>query len=287
MSQGVIFFHHGTKYAARLLVALYSLRRHYTGPVCVLDTGESGGLVEKIAAACGAEVKRIELVQMRRNSAYVTKSALWRHTPFDESLFLDCDTAALQPIDEIMQAIHREPSGMVLTRFAEWVSNGKMVGGRVSQWLDMQPLPGFDFHPGVLAHQCLNNAYPAVNTGVFGMRRDAEFLPAWEALTRAGWRRFIPDEISAQILSVQLPCVVLPDCWNFSPVYSRGIERAKVAHFHGKKNIERADGRGSQGHQIWWPIFCEAWQSNIAEVQTWAPAGDEHLALHVARLRSE
>lgn len=286
MSHGVLFFSHGTAHCARLLVACHSLRQHYSGPATILDTGESGGIVEKIAAACGLEVRRIEFVQRRRNSAYCTKSTLWRHSPYDATVYLDADTITLAPLDPLFAHVASHPSGVVLTRFAEWASNGKIVGGRVSQWLGMEPLEDVGIYPDALAKACLSSPQPAVNTGIFGWRRGASaFMAAWEALTLAGWKKFIPDEISCQLLCAELPHLMLSDAWNFSPVYSRGIERAKIAHFHGHKMVERPDGRGAEGHEIWFPHFLACWRQNLADCQSWLPAGDQHLAAYVWRLR--
>ncbi len=286
-SRGICYYNHGTKHLARLLVSLYSLRRHYSGPVTVLDTGESGGLVERIAGArgLGADVQTIPHEALRRNSCYVAKAGLWRHSPYSTTVLLDADTVvARDPAGLFCLVEASDSGGVVVTRFSDWVTTGSIVRGRIERWRGVRcPADNRGMLKSLSADELveasLEAPHAAINTGVICWAQEARgFLRDWERLTRAGWRCPLTDELAAQNLIRRYRHTLVDDRYNCSPIYGVNKSRAVIWHAHGSKHCQRADERGQEGHKIWWPVFAEVWRVNLAGVQQWAPAGDGALA---------
>jgi hypothetical protein len=284
MDSGVLLFNHATKHCARLVVALLSLRRHYTGPATILDTGHSDGIIEKIAAdkRLAVEVERIPFKALRRHSCYVAKSGLWRHSPYEVTLFLDADTLVVKPIDGLLGIVADQKNpGWVVTRFSDWVTTGEIVSSRIKQWVNVE-CEGINVRR--LIRLSLESPLPAVNTGIVGWRADCEALERWERLTQAGWKCSFCDELAAQILLRQERHTLVASKFNSSPLYCRGDD-AVIHHAHGSKHLARPDGRGSQADAIWAPLFCEAFAGNVGGIREWAPAGDDTLAHNLGRFR--
>lgn len=289
-SIGLIYFTHGASHLARLLVSLHSLRKHYSGPVTILDTGESGGIIEKIAAdeRLRVEVQRIEFVQRRRNSAYCMKSSLWRHSPYSATVFLDADTVVVRSIQPLLDIVaDTKNSGFVVTRFGDWVTTGPIIQKRIERWRGIKVRSEPEkFEKSIdvekLIKLSLESGHPAINTGVIGWRDDTrKILGQWERLTHAGYRTPFTDELGAQLIIRQERHTLIDDRWNFSPLYGQQKEKAAIYHCHGSKHVLRGDGRGDKGHAIWWPLFREVWEENVGRVREWVPAGDQNLARHL------
>lgn len=285
MEFGVLLFNHGTAHCARLVVAIHSLRKHYGGPVTILDTGRSGGIVEKIAADKRLEVeaRQIPFVERRRNSCYCMKASLWRDSPYDATLFLDADTLVARSIEPLIEIVCSELSpGFVATRFSDWLTTGEMIRGRIEKWHGVKVEADGDEKPidvRELIRLSLESPWPAINTGVIGWRDDArKTLRAWERITHAGWRCPFTDELAAQLLVRKWPYVLVADRFNCSPIYGRDKDSAVIWHAHGRKALTRPDGRGAEAHKIWEPVFREVFAGDVGGIREWAPAGDETLA---------
>lgn len=285
MDFGVCYFNHNSAHCARLVASLHSLRKHYGGPATILDTGHSGGIVERIAAdrRLEVEVKQIAFVQRRKNSCYCMKASLWRDSPYDATLFLDSDTIVARPIDTLIEiACDRALPGFGVTRFGDWLTTGNIVRGRIERWASV-------FYDGIgaadLVRASLDAPHPAINTGVVLMRPSAKggktTLEAWERLTHAGCRLPWTDELAAQLLIRDRPHVLLSAKFNASPIYYRGSDPAVIWHGHGGKHMTRADGRGEQGHKIWEPVFREVFAGDVGGIRSWGPAGDSTLAHNI------
>lgn len=286
MSIGAIFFNHGQGHCARLLASLFSLRKlHPNLPACILDTGYSEGVIEKIASdnRLAASVKPIKFVQRRRNSCYCQKASLWRDSPFENFLFLDSDTLIVRDISPLLTEVERPSNApLLVTQFADWTTYTKVIKLRIERW---DGVKAEGIRVDRLIHASFSEPRPAINTGIFGVRtREAgNILSAWERLTHAGWRLPWTDEIACQIIVRQFHHAVAPSCWNASPIYYKGSEPARIYHAHGAKALLRPDGRGSEGDRIWSPFFAEAFAENIGGIREWAPAQDDALAHNLGR----
>lgn len=280
-SRGFCYFNHGTKHLARLLVSLASLRRHYGGPVAVLDTGESGGLVERIAGArgLGAELVRIPFEALRRNSCYVAKAGLWRHSPYATTVLLDADTVVARDPAGLFGLVEAsESGGVVVTRFSDWVTTGPIVRGRIERWRGVRcPADNRGLLKSISADELvaasLDAPHAAINTGVVGFCREARgFLRDWERLTRAGWRCPLTDEISCQLLLRKYRHTLVGDEFNCSPLFGKRKSQAVIWHAHGHKEFRE------EALPIWWPVIKECWDQNVGGYREWARETDERLA---------
>lgn len=257
---GAVYMLIGHKHGVQLLVSVYSLREmaQYHGRVCLLvgcDASERIANQINCKALGPIEVKRFPH-QPRRNGAYAAKTRIPERQPFDRFMYYDCDTTFTgQP----MIGLGTDESTVHLTQFCEWVSTGKIVGGRIKKWQDEAP--------GEVARM-LSAKFKAINTGVLAGPREHSFWPAWAEMCERRPRQFIVDEIAAQLVFPDHEVRVLDDTWNFSPRFSnRPKDDIKIIHYHGRKHVR-------DGKPTWMPIFKLALKHNIGNVREWGPAAD-------------
>jgi hypothetical protein len=279
-TRGICYFNHGTKCLVRLAVSLFSLRKVYSGPVAVLDAGESDGIAERIArderlaGVGGTLLKAVPIYQQPKHSAVCAKPTLWRHSPFDVSLLLDSDTAVAGD-PSLLLDLAEDPSGpgILFTRFSNWTTHREEVAWRLRRWrgvrCDRVNVAG-------LLRKATECPRPALNAGVVAWRRDAAMLPMWEQLTKAGWRCSLPEELAAQLLAAVYPYVLVDDRYNCSPIHGQNREKVCIWHFHGNRQCQ------PEALPIWWPLYQECLELNIGGIREWTPAGDKRLAEHLA-----
>jgi len=281
---GVVYFNHGTKHCARLVVSLSTLRRTgYHGPVAILDTGHESatGILSQIVAEFKVRTVRVPLQQHRRHSAYVTKSTLWRHSPFRVSLFLDADTIVLRdPTAMLDWATDPAGPGIVVPRFGRWDTHHKIIKHRLSQWAKIK---ASKTNVQSLLRRALDHPWPAVNTGVVAWRKDAKILPVWEDLCKCGWRASFTDELAMQLLMTTFDHVLVADRYNWTPIYGQApLDEVAVVHCHGQKHCRRKEMA-----DLWLPEFWRAITDDTAGIKDWAPAGDKRLAVYLAEMDQE
>lgn len=266
MNRGFIYLLSGAAYAELLCVSLWSLRRHSSHPATIFATDpQSIEAARQIAsdARLGATVQPIDLVPVRRHASYVTKATLPRQSPYDRTVYLDADTLVVGPVDELFDA------PMTATRFANWVTTGKIVGGRIRQWESVSPAAK------ALADAARSGPHPAINTGIFGFHRGYHGLPVWETLTQAGHRCSFTDELSLQILALSWPdCKILDDRFNCSPLFGDGRIDARIWHFHGRGHVRVKRGN-SLGKSLWWEAFRAASAEKAGGIDQWAGRYDQ------------
>ncbi len=292
-TRGVCYFNHGTKHLARFVFSLHSLRKHYSGPVTLLDTGTSGGVVEKIASdrRLTFDIERVPIQQLNRNTAYVAKAGLWEFTPYSTTILLDADTLPVADPSPLFERCEvRESGGVLFTRFADWVTTGTIVSQRIERWRgvmvksdDRKFLKAVD--ATALVEASLADPHPAINTGVVAFEAGAGFLRDWKRLTEEGRHLPFTDELAAQLLLRRYAHAIVDDRWNCSPIYGKA-KRAAIWHAHGSKHLTRADGRGKEGHPIWMPVVEECWRRNLGRLREWAPAGDGALEFNLQALKA-
>lgn len=287
MTSGVIYFLCGNwrKYLGPLLVSLHSLRKWWDGPVSVCITHD---LVDPLRYREIPSMKTFDgativpLAPVRRHAHYVTKAILWRHSPFDQTILLDADTICTGPIEELFNA------PLTVTKFSNWVTTGKIVGGRIAQWEKR----------GIRAStaQWLRRLpHPAINTGVVGWNRDAahETLEEWEALSLEGWQCSFTDELAMQILLAEsenkldtwldLECRgegfdrpfeirLVDDRYNCSPVFGVNREDARIWHYHGRRMVRRPEAAA-----LYRPHLLAALDANAGGIADWLEKTDPPL----------
>lgn len=270
---GVIYFNHGTKHLARLAVSLHSLRAHYAGPIVVLDTGtpEAAPIIERIgASSLVVSVHRIPLAKVDRHACYVTKAALWRHSPFKRTVFLDADTIVVQPVGTLFDIV-AEHRHIVVTRFRpSWNTQKQPYRGRIERWRGVRHRT---IDVPAMIDAALDYPRPAINTGVLAWRRGDPLLPAWESLTRAGWQTPFTDEYAMQLLVAEWPHTLVAEWYNASPAHHEcRADQVRVWHCHGGKHCR------PEAWPLWGPLYRECVARNIAGIADWTPARDTRLA---------
>jgi hypothetical protein len=265
--RGVCYLFCGVSFAERILTSIYSLRRHYPGPVLVFVTDDDSAAVAKLWAAdrrLGIDLRRQKLWDCPRHRPYVTKTLLPIWTPFKETVFLDGDTVVAGPIDFLFGY------DLTLTQFADWQTQGSIIAGRVKRWRGISP--AID----ALVDRQLSASYPAINTGVFAFHRNLIELKAWHEIAAAGHDRDMTDELAMQLLAPEIPSVrILLDAWNCSPIYGVAKQKpaeVKVWHFHGDKHLRRESGR-----EIWEPVFRAALAESVGRLADWAGKYDKQV----------
>lgn len=270
---GVIYSIHGRSYWPQLVVSIYSLRKHYQGPVCIMALDDAGyDIACKISEH--QSCKHIDIVRPHillggRNSGYNSKPKLPPLAPYTHGVFIDADTLIANKFFAAML-----PSGneeVTLTQFSSWTTIGPRISGRVSKWEHCCPEE---------VHECRSQAWPAVNTGVYGFVRDSEFFQKdWPQMTMRNARAFICDEIAAQLLVPKYVrekrMAIQPDTFNCSPLHGEAkMNNPAIWHFHGGKHL-----RPGLSRDTWWPVYNEARELNVAGIADWAESIDPQLAV--------
>ncbi|MBI3881183.1 MAG: hypothetical protein HY301_14110 [Verrucomicrobia bacterium] len=263
MSAAVLYFNRGTSCYVRLLTSVLSLRKHYSGPVKLMQEGE---LHEPIASVL--RKLRVEVRQLppSTDGVLVAKSALWRRLEDDHVMYLDADTIVRGPVAEFLDWTREW--GFVATWFNGWRTDGGMMRRRLEEWAKVAPelvAPAVAFGK-------------AINSGIQGWSRGADILPRYEELTRRGadakCKRIILDEIALQLLLPQHRHFVADHAWNTSGVFG-DVKRARILHYHGRKHCLPDNPR------------CDVWKDHYAELLASFPAearalgeawGDKRLA---------
>ena len=193
---GVIYYNRGEKCLLRICVSIFSLRKVYSGAVCLLYEGaldpKVGRFLDKM------NVERRQLTYRDDCRALVRKATTWRDTPYDRTLFLDADTIVLNPIDEMFEFL--STYDLVVTNFSGWKTSGRTIAGRIKGFSSVVSEEEIQ---AAIKYGNESNYGGAVNTGVYAFRKDAKILETWENLAYLGSVNhcsFIPDEIACQII---------------------------------------------------------------------------------------
>lgn len=273
MTSGVIYLLTGPAHGIRLVVSLWSLRRHYDGPITVYTTHPVSHHIGELCQQdlrLRVEHRRTSSVELPKNSSFLTKLEILPSVPYDVAVYLDADTLVTGCIQPLLDSA--KESGFAATQFANWTSSGRVVRKRIEAWREVKQ-SHFDNH---WLQQLIDEALesrPAVNGGVFGFRQNAEILSTWRDLSYAGWETFICDEIALQLLLPRFPHQVLDCRFNCSPVFAGSHKDVRIWHFHGEKHLNREEAR-----QLWWPAYCICVAENIAGLTGWTPGDDRRLA---------
>lgn len=273
-TSGVVYYNLGTSCVVRLLVSLVSLRRHYSGPVTILSEGEeSHALCEKIGSAMNVPVKRwVSDVSPGKHLPFLGKTRLHLGTPYDITVAIDSDTLVVGPIDELFEFARLD--SFCVAQLGKWRTDGRIIQARLRKWADILP-------------DDLNAAIafgPAINIGVMAFRKDAAIFNEWYSVAEKGRVSFIPDEVSCQMLLHRYPHRILDGRWNRSCRHDDpDLPDTRIIHYHGKKHCR--DGLPFHGDK-WVEVYDEVVRQNLADIQSWTPAGDRLLRRHLKGSRA-
>ena len=239
MTKGVIYYNRGTKCIVRLLVSLYSLRKHYNGPISVVCAGTQEEWFLKRIKELNADAIMMPDEEI---GSLVLKASLWRYSPYDLTMYLDADTLIFKPIDEYFDYIDK--NDFVTGNFANWITTGGMISSRIRDWSKVVPEmiePAIKFGA-------------AINTGINGWKKTSTLLPEWEKLTRLGYSgectTRIVDEIACQLLLPHHKCYIADTKWGESVKFGKFNDETIIVHFHGNKHL------GERKQNTVWRTHC-------------------------------
>jgi hypothetical protein len=271
MNTGVIYFNSGTKCLIRLLVSIWSLRKHYSGPITIITTGEeSNKFCEKFKNnKFNINIKNAIFPNVKdgKNSVFLQKASVNDHTPYDISIFLDSDTIVKGDITELFELANTYE--FVVPQFSNWTTQTRAIIKRTEAWREFYP---------ELVTEALKLA-PAVNCGVFAFIKNSKFMINWCRNVTPGRNNFIPDETGMQVVLHKYKHVVADQIYNCSCKYSDPASpKTKIIHFHGRKHC-RTDKNGKiiYGGDIWMKEYEEAMDSNFMDIKEIAPHEDRQL----------
>lgn len=258
MNNGIIYYNTGTRYAVRLLVSLYSLRKYYKGRVSILSWGiESHNICAPIAIAMNAELIKINpLMEVSKWPYFLVKTKLSQYSPYANTLYLDADTLVLNKIDELFDIIN-EWQFVVTKVNNEWNTTDARMYPRLNAWQNLFP-------------ELVKRAYEydgTINCGVFGFNKKSPLLTEWYDVAVKGKNLFVPDEVACQLLITKHKHKLLDNQYNCMYKYCRN-KTAKIVHHHARKHVK--DKR-------WIRVYNEVIEKNVANIKSWTPAGDECL----------
>lgn len=276
--QGVVYLLCGTAHAVRMLTSIWSLRKHYSGPIIVYTIGDDSHKIGKNLASeprLDVEHRQFPRVMRRKNAAFLNKLAILQDPPFDMTVYLDADTLVTGSIQELFEL--PEGCDMVATQFSNWTTQRKTIRKRINSWKEISLEGKTKRRIDRLVRKGLQTR-PAINGGVFGLRRNAEITPKWYDLALIGRKTFICDEIALQLLLHYHPHKLLDCRWNCSPIYAGKTKDVRIWHMHGSKHLR------SQAINLWWPAYQEILGENLGQICDWTPAGDGRLEQYLAEL---
>lgn len=267
MTKGVLYVMEGTKLAARLTVSIHSLRRHFPGPIAVASGDPSAAAIcERLKADQRLDVVHIQFpshLRITHHRGYILKTLVHQVSPFDTSVFLDCDTLVRGSIDELFEL--PSPNHMLTTQFCNWGTTRGVVRRRIEAWADLFP---------ELVADAIRYGR-TVNTGVFAFTANTQAFDQWFLTALAGQDRFIPDETALQLLLPRFPAKMLDQRFNCSPKFGDPThDDTRIIHFHGRKHTGQFGG-------LWLAAYEQVVAENIADIQDWTPATDRQLRNHV------
>ena len=265
MQFGVIYLLTGAQHAARLVVSVYSLRKHYRGPITVFTTRPESHDIGRMIAEddrLGIELARFDESQGGSNSTYLTKPRLMPATPYDATLFLDADTLVVGDVSELIEATQKHR--LVVTGFCDWKTTGISVQKRLEMWIPLAGTPGDEFGLQELIDTS-SLPLPAVNAGVLGFHRDSPIMDEWQRLTEFGRDTFLPDEVALQLLLPRYQHFLLGSQFNCSPAFGPYVRDVRIWHFVARSHLGHYESQ-----ELWKPAYDECFQADVAKMRTWS-----------------
>ena len=262
---GIIYYNTGVSYAARLLVSLYSLRKHYAGKISILSWGDkSHTMCAPIATAMNADLIKINpLIAHSNTPQFLAKTKLPQYSPYVNTLYIDADTLIVNRIDELFDIINKWQ--FVVTSIDGWNTTGKRMHERLNDWSNLFP---------ILVKQAFQYK-GVINCGVFGFNKNSPILREWYDTAVKGKDLYVPDEVACQLLITKYRHKLLSDQYNCMFKYCSN-KSAKIIHYHARKHT---------GDNRWLSTYHEVVNKNVANIKSWTPSEDTRLTMYLRRHR--
>jgi hypothetical protein len=184
----------------RMAVSMRTLERHWKGPVALITNNW-----ERVGNHEGLTVVRYQEPIFLQHPGHFVKAQVGALSPFEETVFLDCDTLVTGNFTELFPTDER----LVLTQVGDGFARVKVKRDLFAQMMTR----GF-VHPSWVDRLRTLNA-PDVNTGTFGVSWSWGFSRRWADLTahldKAG---VLLDEGAIQLIMPEVPYRLVDDRFN-------------------------------------------------------------------------
>jgi len=275
-SRGVIMFNRGPNMVVRALVAVYSLRKYYSGDITFYIEEPTPAELDESLSGLGCNVVRLETKHEMKT--LVRKSSLFENPPYDLTLWMDLDTVTVGPIDKMFDYLIDKNVDIVFPSFCNWVSSGHHISARIKRFNGLVD--------DKYIKEALNN-HPSVNTGILSFRKSkkmAKFMRDVTILAQKGSenRIFIPDEVAMSIYypsiyEWQMKSYICETDYNVSPLHDHGNSKSpKIYHMHGDKHVLDVPACDH-----WKKTFKEMCDKNIANINSFLKYADKRLAKYL------
>ena len=111
-------------------------------------------------------------------AAYLTKTEILQHSPYEATIFLDADTLVVGSIAELLESANSVT--VTATNFCNWRTTDEIMRHRINAWRPLGGIVGDDFDLGKLIDWATNVPFAAINAGVFAVARDGPLLTSME-----------------------------------------------------------------------------------------------------------
>jgi hypothetical protein len=272
MKNCIAFYNFGNKCILELLVATYSLRKHYTGDIVwmLANNDEWNKQVASQVDNLKVTIKWVDLNLIKRNAKSAVKPFLFDKlftSGYDSVLMCDGDLLFLKPIDELWSKLAEK--GVLLTQFCNWVTKGKIMKARIEQMRGLITDADLDV--------LIKNAKPAVNIGVMGFTKERGLrqLKVWDALTEKLAGKHIADEVAAHALLLG-NVMIAPPTFNASAKIGdlSHIEDNYIVHYHGSAqgggDTYARYGNRRRSSRLWFAHLYDFYNSGLVpEAKMW------------------
>ncbi len=262
--RGIVYLALGTRIPPVLAVSLYTLRKHWQGPVTVFADTDAAPFVQKMAADCAPPIDLVDY-QPPPYRPYTVKPHIPAMSPHEYTVQVDADTVWAGSPEPLFSLL--KPGLCIVTQFSSWVTTGSRMSKRIEDWWNKDREK---------VEACLAKPWPALNTGVVAYHRESKVArEAWLAETLKHPKIFIADEVAMNLL---VPfygpdeLLVVSDVFNRSPKFPGSDGAAMCLHLHGRKHT-----KDDRMRAVWLPAFQACWREDFGNIRSWCPAGDGRL----------
>ncbi len=266
-SRGCVYFNFGKKYALRLFVSIYSLRKYYAGPVTVfMDNGPYSGRLSTSLSPFNVEIRLLDDL-----SKSFDRHRLVSESRYDTVLVLDSDLIFMGPIDPLWEPLERE--GVLATRFfappfgVDGTEAKPGWGDRAKFLRGVEDLLRPEVFKAAMNRLLVDRI--DVNVGLFGVSKStgSAFLADWiETMERGRSRRImLLDEMTVVGLLAVHRHYLADEIWNCpaDEFFRRtNLADARVIHYFADGHIMNKFRLGrnpdSWAGAKWYSLYQEA-----------------------------